>query len=125
MARLTYHEQFDIYRTDADENSPEDWVLVDTDVAMSVKPLGAWQRQQESIAIGAADRRFSVTHRGRCKYNSNIEGRPDSRLLVSQETGDQYLVLSARQSWRYRGGNGNLVMALSAREPPTYRLKRT
>jgi len=126
MPRLTYREKFDVYRVDADENSPEDWVLIGTDLAASVKPMGAFQSLQENAAFNVDNnRRFNITHRGRCMYNSLIECRPDARLLVSQEDGKQYLVVAARQGRRYRGGHGALTMALAIQEPPTYRLKRT
>lgn len=120
MPRASYRYRVNVYRSDQDENSPEDWVLSTPGLSMGLRQLSP----REALAA-APLYNPAATHEGRCEYHADVLAGRDKRLIEDTETGAQYLVLGVQELRRRRGGRGDLVLTLHRFEPPWTNLVMT
>ncbi len=119
--RLAYRELFDVFTAADTEASPPDWVLVTVGIAGLVTPLGAGAAITEGVIYNPLP-----THRGRCEYTEHLPTGPDRRLLVSQDSTRQYLVVNVRQGSRHlRGAEPEMVLSLHEVVPKHLNLRWT
>ncbi len=118
--RLSYRERFRVYWNADREGSPEDWVMVAEGLLANVVALST----RDALAK-AELYKPGVTHRGRCNYHEKLRDRYDAALLVSEDTGRQYLVIHQEEGPRLRAAHGELVMDLHEVNPPYTYLRLT
>lgn len=121
MPRLSYRSPVKIYAIDSDSDA---WQLIKESSNLRITPIS------DAAAIAEGERfaeAASVTHRGRCAYDVDLDaGGPNRRLLVREPDGVQFLVLRWRSGRGYRrAAKADMILSLVLNEPKYHNLYDT
>ena len=121
MPNLSHGESVKVY---AENSTARAWSLIKVHVNLRITPVSDNDALNEGSRFPQA---ASVTHRGRCAYDADLDTEgTQRRLLVRISDGAQFIVLRWREGrGRRPAGHPDMVLSLFHQQPKLHNLYDT